>query len=67
VTIVGATSGDTGSAAMEAFRGLDAVDVFILFPHGRVSEVQRRQMTTVTEANAHALALTAISTIARRG
>lgn len=57
VTIVGATSGDTGSAAMEAFRGLDAVDVFILFPHGRVSDVQRRQMTTVTEANAHALAL----------
>jgi threonine synthase len=58
VTIVGATSGDTGSAAMEAFRGLDAVSVFILFPHGRVSEVQRRQMTTVTEDNAHAIALT---------
>jgi threonine synthase len=57
VTIVGATSGDTGSAAMEAFRGLDAVSVFILFPHGRVSEVQRRQMTCVTEANAHALAI----------
>jgi threonine synthase len=57
VTIVGATSGDTGSAAMEAFRGLDAVSVFILFPHGRVSEVQRRQMTTVAEDNAHALAL----------
>src|SRR6056297_629409 len=58
VTIVGATSGDTGSAAMEAFRGLDNVDVFILYPHGRVSEVQRRQMTTVVEANAHALAMT---------
>ena len=43
VTIVGATSGDTGSAAIEAFRGLDNVDVFILYPHGRVSEVQRRQ------------------------
>ena len=57
VTIVGATSGDTGSAAMEAFRGLDAVDVFILYPDGRVSEVQRRQMTTVAEANAHALAI----------
>jgi len=57
VCIVGATSGDTGSAAIEAFRGLDAVDVFILFPHGRVSEVQRRQMTTPSEGNVHALAL----------
>ncbi|MFV0333977.1 MAG: threonine synthase [Tropicimonas sp.] len=57
VTIVGATSGDTGSAAIEAFRGLDAVDVFILFPHGRVSEVQRRQMTTPAEGNVHALAV----------
>ncbi len=57
VCIVGATSGDTGSAAIEAFRGSDAVDVFILYPHGRVSEVQRRQMTTLTEANIHALAM----------
>ncbi len=57
VTIVGATSGDTGSAAIEAFRGLDAVDVFILYPHGRVSEVQRRQMTTPSEGNVHALAM----------
>ncbi len=57
VTIVGATSGDTGSAAIEAFRGLDAVDVFILFPHGRVSEVQRRQMTTPADSNVHALAV----------
>ncbi|GAA6190250.1 threonine synthase [Phaeobacter sp. NW0010-22] len=57
VTIVGATSGDTGSAAMEAFKGLDAVDVFILYPHGRVSEVQRRQMSTPQEANVHALAV----------
>ncbi|WP_336486104.1 threonine synthase [Methylobacterium nigriterrae] len=56
-TIVGATSGDTGSAAVEAFRGLDQVDVFILFPHGRVSEVQRRQMTTVADANVHAIAV----------
>ncbi|ETX30970.1 threonine synthase [Roseivivax isoporae] len=57
VTIVGATSGDTGSAAIEAFRGLDAVDVFILYPHGRVSEVQRRQMTTPDETNVHAVAI----------
>ncbi|MBD1206345.1 MAG: threonine synthase [Rhodobacteraceae bacterium] len=57
ITIVGATSGDTGSAAMEAFRGLANVDLFILYPHGRVSEVQRRQMTTPTEANVHALAM----------
>lgn len=57
IAIVGATSGDTGSAAIEAFRGVEGVDVFILYPHGRVSEVQRRQMTTPTEPNVHALAL----------
>ncbi len=57
ITIVGATSGDTGSAAIEAFRGKDGVEVFILYPHGRVSEVQRRQMTTPAEANVHALAI----------
>ena len=57
ITIVGATSGDTGSAAMEAFRGLSNVDLFIMYPHGRVSDVQRRQMTTPTEANVHALAV----------
>ncbi|MCG7493155.1 threonine synthase [Thalassobius sp. Cn5-15] len=57
VTIAGATSGDTGSAAMEAFKGLDAVDLFILYPHGRVSEVQRRQMTTPADSNVHALAV----------
>jgi len=56
-TIVGATSGDTGGAAIEAFSGLEQVDVFILYPHGRVSEVQRRQMTTVHAANIHALAV----------
>ena len=57
ITIVGATSGDTGSAAMEAFKGLANVDVFIMYPHGRVSDVQRRQMTTPSEANVHALAV----------
>ncbi|MCF8484575.1 MAG: threonine synthase [Rhodobacteraceae bacterium] len=57
ITIVGATSGDTGSAAMEAFRGLSNVDLFIMYPHGRVSDVQRRQMTTPVEANVHALAV----------
>lgn len=57
VTIVGATSGDTGGAAIEAFRGRERADVMILYPDGRVSDVQRRMMTTPTEANVHALAL----------
>jgi threonine synthase len=57
VTIVGATSGDTGSAAMAACRDRAALDVFMLYPQGRISEVQRRQMTTVEAANAHALAI----------
>ena len=56
-TIVGATSGDTGGAAIEAFRGRDNIDVFILHPHNRVSGVQRRQMTTPTEENIHNIAL----------
>ncbi|MDP9095892.1 MAG: threonine synthase, partial [Pseudomonadota bacterium] len=51
VTIVGATSGDTGSAAIEAFQGRDQLDVVIMHPSGRTSEVQRRQMTTVRAAN----------------
>ena len=55
--IVGATSGDTGSAALEAFRGRDAVDVFILFPEGRVSPVQQRQMTSVIADGAHAVSV----------
>lgn len=57
VTIVGATSGDTGSAAIEACRDRDNIDVFILFPEGRVSPVQQRQMTTVDSANVHAIAV----------
>jgi threonine synthase len=58
IAILGATSGDTGSAAIEAVRDRAAIDLFMLFPHGRVSEVQRRQMTTVPAANVHALAIT---------
>lgn len=56
-TIVGATSGDTGGAAIEAFRGSPHVDVAILFPEGRVSDVQRRMMTTPTEGNVHAISV----------
>ncbi|WP_073052700.1 threonine synthase [Kaistia soli] len=56
-TIVGATSGDTGGAAIEAFRGRQATDIFILFPKGRVSPVQQRQMTTAADANVHAIAV----------
>ena len=56
-TVVGATSGDTGAAAIEAFRGLDQVDVFIMYPHNRVSDVQRRQMTCVEGENIHTIAL----------
>jgi threonine synthase len=56
-TIVGATSGDTGSAAIEAFRGRDTTDIFILHPEGRTSAVQRLQMTTVADDNVHNIAL----------
>ncbi len=57
ITIIGATSGDTGSAAIEACRGLAAVDIFILHPRGRVSEVQRRMMTSVEASNVHNIAI----------
>jgi threonine synthase len=57
ITIVGATSGDTGSAAIAACAGRDAVDIIILHPKGRVSEVQRRQMTTVDVPNVHNVAI----------
>ena len=56
-TILGATSGDTGAAAIEAFRHVPNVDVVIFYPHGRVSPVQRRQMTTVEGDNIHVVAL----------
>ena len=56
-TIVVATSGDTGGAAIEAFRGRSQVDVIALYPHGRVSDVQRRMMTSVPDSNVHALAI----------
>ena len=56
-TIVGATSGDTGGAAIDAFAGRQRTDMFILFPHGRVSPVQQRQMTTSSASNVNAIAV----------
>tara|TARA_B100000029_G_scaffold469231_1_gene506950 strand:- start:549 stop:1916 length:1368 start_codon:yes stop_codon:yes gene_type:complete len=57
ITILGATSGDTGSAAINAFKGKNDIQVFILHPYEKISEVQRRQMTTVTEKNVHNIAI----------
>jgi threonine synthase len=57
VTIVGATSGDTGSAAIEACRDRDTLDIVILHPKGRTSEIQRKQMTTVLSPNVHNVAV----------
>ncbi len=57
MTVVGATSGDTGSAAIHALKGRQGVEVFILFPYGRVSPMQELQMTTVPEPNIHAIAI----------
>lgn len=57
VTIVGATSGDTGSAAIEGCKPCENIDIFILHPKGRTSEVQRRQMTTIDSPNVHNIAL----------
>ncbi len=56
-TIIGATSGDTGPAAIEACRDRDAIEIFMLHPQGRVTDVQRRQMTTVTSENVHNIAI----------
>jgi threonine synthase len=57
LTIVGATSGDTGSAAIQAVAGREQVEIFMLHPEGRVSDVQRRQMTTVLAPNVHNIAI----------
>jgi threonine synthase len=57
LTVIGATSGDTGSAAIDALAGREGVDVFMLHPAARVSEVQRRQMTTVLAPNIHNIAI----------
>ena len=57
LTIVGATSGDTGGAALEAFKNCDRINTFFMFPNGKVSDVQRKQMTTVGATNAHAIAI----------
>ncbi|MGH7073143.1 MAG: threonine synthase [Stellaceae bacterium] len=57
LTIIGATSGDTGSAAIEACRDRANLDIFMLYPEGRISAVQRRQMTSVAAANVHAIAI----------
>jgi len=56
-TIVGATSGDTGGAAIDAFAGRERTDIFILFPHEKVSPVQQRQMTSSSASNVHAIAV----------
>src|SRR3546814_4735841 len=57
LTIVGATSSDTGSAAIDAVAGREKIDIFMLHPDGRVSDVQRRQMTTVLAPNVHNIAI----------
>src|SRR5690606_16912700 len=57
ITIVGATSGDTGSAAIDGVKDCDNIDIVILYPAGRTSEVQRRQMTTVDRPNVHTVAI----------
>jgi threonine synthase len=57
ITVLGATSGDTGSAAIYGLRGKRNVDVFILHPRGRVAPVQERQMTTVLDDNVHNIAV----------
>lgn len=55
ITILGATSGDTGSAAIHGLRGKRNVNCFILYPYGKVTEVQERQMTTILDDNIHCI------------
>lgn len=57
MTILGATSGDTGSAAIYGLKGKENINCFILFPEGKVSEVQERQMTTVSDENIHCIGI----------
>ena len=57
VTIIVATSGDTGAAAIHGFRGMEGINVFVLYPRGRISDVQRRQMTTPQDPNVHTIAI----------
>jgi threonine synthase len=57
LTILGATSGDTGSAAIHGLRGKQNIDCFIMFPHGKVTEIQERQMTTIRDANIHCMSI----------
>lgn len=57
LTVIGATSGDTGSAAIYGLRGKESVSVFIMHPKGKISPVQEAQMTTVLDANVHNLAV----------
>lgn len=57
ITILGATSGDTGSAAIHGLRGKKNVNCFIMFPHGKVTEIQERQMTTIEDSNIHCISV----------
>ena len=57
ITILGATSGDTGSAAIHGLRGKKNVDCFIMYPNGKVTEIQERQMTTVVDNNVHCISI----------
>jgi threonine synthase len=57
ITIFGATSGDTGSAAIHGLRGKQNIHCFLMYPYGKVTEIQERQMTTITDANIHCISV----------